>query len=364
MVRLSPCGIRTRCVSPGISKSSLHRSRCEDTCCKGWGDSCRRPDLREIPAPPRFPDCRQISSSLVEINPASSSPVDYARMRLEANACTALNEGLCSIQQALGEPSTPDLCSTYPRVLNQTGETIEKSLHLSCPEAARLALKDSEAMVPASTSKRRPPIVQDLSPLVAGAADQDLHQVRTLLIQLIEERSLPLGQRVLSLGFAVDRITGVDTARAVRMLKNHVSALTQGLFQSIFAGQPAAPALQLETVLELVMAFVSGRITPPPGFLIATANSCAVSPGRINLAIRRTRCSISASLPGSLSSRLCAGTEHLLENFLIGYVFWTLFPYRRRPAGPYVLWSIRAKNFHAECLSPPRCPFTRSSERC
>ena len=54
--------------------------------------------------------------------------------------------GLCSIQQALGEPYIPDLCSTYPRVLTVIGGALEKSLNLSCREAARLVLTDPDAM--------------------------------------------------------------------------------------------------------------------------------------------------------------------------------------------------------------------------
>src|ERR1019366_5517509 len=132
-------------------------------------------------------------SSLIEINPARSGAGDYAKIRMDEQAtCPALHQGLCSIQQTFTELYIPDLCSTYPRVLTMTGGALEKSLHLSCPEAARLVLNDPDAMVFHERIEEglayRPGSVTP----VAGDPDDRLYQVRTLVIEVIRERSLPL----------------------------------------------------------------------------------------------------------------------------------------------------------------------------
>ena len=97
-------------------------AECEDTCCQGWGVPVDSETWEKYQSPLDFRIGDKPLSSLVEINPASSSAIDYAKIRLEGTKCPALEEGLCSIQQALGEAYIPALCSTYPRVLNIPAE--------------------------------------------------------------------------------------------------------------------------------------------------------------------------------------------------------------------------------------------------
>lgn len=301
---------------------------CEDSCCQGWGIPVDRRTYGNYQSLPDVRIAGKALNSLVEINPASSSSVDYARMRLEGTACPAFNEGLCSIQRALGEIYIPDLCSAYPRVLNMTGGAVEKSLHLSCPEAARLALSDPEAMDLCERMEESLPRRAGSLSVVAGAADESFHRVRTLMIEVIGERSLPLWQRIVSLGFALDRIAGVDTTHAVGILQSHLSALRQGLLQGIFAGLHTAPALRMETVLELIVARLRADYTHPRlldcyrEFMrgLDWTNESTME----ELASRYHRASEDYFLP------FLRRQEHLLENYLANYMFRTLFPYRRR----------------------------------
>jgi lysine-N-methylase len=303
-------------------------AECEDTCCNGWGILVDAETWEKYQSPLDFRIAGKALSSLVEINPASSSSIDYAKMRLEGTACPALNEGLCSIQRALGERYIPDLCSTYPRVLNRTGPTVEKSLHLSCPEAARLVLSDPEAMALSERMEESLPHRAGSLTVVAGTADDGLNRVRTLMIEVIGERSLPLWQRIVSLEFAIDKIAGADAIRAVGIMEGHLSGLRQGLFQGIFASRQAAPAFQLETVLELIVARLRADYTSPR-FLdcygefmrgLAWTNESTME----ELAARYRQASENHFQP------FVRRHEHLLENYLVNYIFRTLFPYRRK----------------------------------
>ncbi len=310
-----------------VDQFSCIGPECEDSCCRGWGipvDSQTYEKFRSLD----FRIAGKTLSSLVEINPASSSSVDYARIRLEGTACPAHNEGWCSVQQELGEPYLPDLCSSYPRALNIIGGTVEKSLHLSCPEAARLVLRDPDAMVVCERMEESLPDRAGSLTVVTGAADENVDRVRQLMIEVIRERSVPLWQRIVSLGFAVDRIAGVDTPPAVGMLKSHLSALRQGLLQSIFASLHADPAFQLETVMKLVVARLEADYTPP-GFVecyrefmrgLDWTNESTME----ELASRYQRASEDCLVP------FLHRHEHVLENYLASYIFRTIFPYRRR----------------------------------
>ena len=318
MVRQPRCFDQFRCIG----------AECEDTCCNGWGILVDSATWEKYQSPIDFRIAGKPLSSLVEINPASSSSIDYAKMRLEGTGCPALSEGLCSIQGALGESYIPDLCSTYPRVLNLTGPVVERSLHLSCPAAARLVLSDPEAMVLIERMEEAPPHRPGSLSVVAGAEDERLNQVRTLMIEVIGERSHPLWQRIVSLELAVEEIAGADTTSAVRIMEDHVNRLRQGLFQDIFASRQTAPAFQLETVLELIVGRLRADYTSPR-FLecygefmrgLAWTNESTME----ELAERYQQASEDYFQP------FVHRHEHVFENFLVGYVFRTLFPYRRK----------------------------------
>lgn len=65
----------------------------------------------------------------------------------EYGCCSMLNEnGLCSIQLALGEEGLCETCSRYPRHIEEFENVREYSLSLSCPEAARIILERREPL--------------------------------------------------------------------------------------------------------------------------------------------------------------------------------------------------------------------------
>jgi len=316
-VRQPKCFDHFRCIG----------AACEDTCCAGWGivvDQQTYEKYQSLPA-------RQIAgkdlSALVEFYDARSSSRDYARFRLEEAVCPALEQGVCAIQQTLGEPYIPDLCSTYPRSLTVIGRTLERSLHLSCPEAARLVLNDPDSMVLQERVEEEP-LHRSGSVALIADPDDSLHRVRALVIDVIGERSLPLGQRIVSLGFVVDKLAGIDPADAVPILEDHLNYLRQGLFPDDLMAQRGDAAFQLETVLELAIARIGSDYTPPrfvkcfSDFLVGLEWTADTS--MEELAARYDSSSERYFLP------FVRRHEHLLENYLIGYIFRTAFPYRSK----------------------------------
>jgi lysine-N-methylase len=305
---------------------------CEDTCCAGWGIIVDRETYEKYQNLPAHLIAGKPLSNLVEINPARSSSRDYAKFRVDEAGCPALDGGLCSIQQTLGESYIPDLCSTYPRVLTEIGGALEKSLHLSCPEAARLVLNDPDAMVFHEGLEEGQPDRSGSVSEVASDLDDRLHRVQALIIEAIRERSLPLWQRIVSLGFAIDRLAAIDMtgdmSGAIAVLEDHLGSLRRGFLNDTFASLKADPAFQLETVLELIVTRISTDYTSPRFLecyrdfmhgLCWTAESTMEE-----LADRRNVSSRTWFLP------FVRRHEHLLENYLINYIFRTVFPYRSR----------------------------------
>ena len=296
---------------------------CEDTCCAGWGVTVDQRTYEKYQLLPDHPIHGRPLGSLVELNPASSSPEDYARFRLDGGKCPALQEGLCAIQQTLGESYLPDLCSKYPRVLNALGDTVERSLHMSCPEAARLILSDPDAMMFREYVEPHPAHRQGALNLLSNDPGGHLYPARILLIELIRDRSRPLWQRIVNLGLAIDRLAGLEIADAAQALQDWRRNVKDG----IEAG-PANSVFQLETVLELVVSRIGSDYTSARfldcyrdfmhGLNWTPETTMEQLAERYDLADQR------------YLQPFLRRHEHFFENYLISYIFRTVFPYCSR----------------------------------
>ena len=120
-------------------------AECEDTCCIGWIVNIDKRTYQIYQAC----DDAELGSrlhELVTINTAANSDDNYARITLSGPGCPFLSEGLFAIQKKLGEEYLSIMCASYPRVMNVVDGVLERSLDLSCPEAARLVLLDHSPM--------------------------------------------------------------------------------------------------------------------------------------------------------------------------------------------------------------------------
>ena len=327
-------------------------SDCEDTCCEGWSVNIDRVTYEKYKGAPETRVGDLALAGLVEINPIGTSSVNFATIRMDGIRCPALQGGLCSIHQALGEPFLADLCSTFPRVLNVTGDVMERALHLSCPEAARLVLADPEGMVfEERTEDSQASRPGSITPLLFDSGDVDLddvdsghgdylHQVRALIIELIQERSRPLWQRIVSLGLAMERLAGLDLTLAVPVMADHLKRFRAGELGTIPLSPRADPVQQLETALELIV-FRLGLDYTSPRFLecyreLMDGLLWTDQSSMTELGARYSRAATEYFLP------FVSRHPYLLENYLVNYIFRTLFPYRRkRPDQSFVFDSGR-----------------------
>ena len=121
---------------------------CPDTCCGGWIVDVDHETYGVWAAR----DAQLAGSSLTSLvrEPAGSErkhDVTWLLASAKDSACACLTEDkLCGVQMSLGESAIPLTCATYPRAYTRSGDRVEMHLHLSCPEAARLALSDPGAM--------------------------------------------------------------------------------------------------------------------------------------------------------------------------------------------------------------------------
>ena len=254
---------------------------CEDTCCSGWIVHIDKTTYGKYPTSLR---------SLITINEKSSNSDDYAKVILSGDSCPFLEEGLCSIQKQFGEDYLSNMCATYPRVLNRAGDVLRRSLDLSCPEAARVALLNP---APMEFVEQDGSIRQGDYAALDVSLSEDFPRVQRAVLGLLQDRSQPIWKRLLQLG-------------------------------GQYEGKNPDIALQLDTVVDLIVARISSD-SNPRRFL-----ECY---GEFINGLQWT----STSTPKDLAARYSQAYEqyyapfmnrheYILEHFLVNYVYRTLFP--------------------------------------
>ncbi|MBZ5592023.1 MAG: flagellin lysine-N-methylase [Acidobacteriia bacterium] len=307
---------------------------CEDTCCDGWAvpvDKAAYEKYRECPDP----KWRASFEKLVTIHAANPTDHDYARIRLDSTTCPFLSEGLCSIHKNLGEDYLPVTCASFPRVWNIVDQVLERSLDLGCPEAARVALLDPEAM----GFEEKPMDGRDYE-VRAGAVDtsrrshagkpyQHFSPVRAFAVGLLQNRALPLWKRILILGFFCDKLqemgSGNDEPEIPDMIQAYGQAVSAGSFDATLNQLSANLPLRLETVVEIIIARITSDFTNRR-FLQSykefmdglewSHDSTMESLGSRYLAVYTQQC-----------APFLAAHSHILEHYLVNYVYRGLFPF-------------------------------------
>lgn len=182
--------------------------KCTDSCCVGWEldiDEDTFEYYRTVPGP--FGERLRLSMS--EENEARGSGDESGvfgsegdhtfRLRVDGR-CPFLNkENLCDIVLNLGPEALCTVCSEYPRYTFQLGDTIEKSLTLSCPEVGRLIFTMIRPMGFTVT---------DLGDTMLGDFDEEpltddeetfcrgIARVRDRALALLSDRPRPLPERI------------------------------------------------------------------------------------------------------------------------------------------------------------------------
>jgi len=299
---------------------------CEDTCCRGW----RVPVDKETYE--KYQSCSRSGlgpklRALVTINLTSATDDAYAEIKLDRDACPFLTDGLCDVQATLGEEYLSKNCATYPRVMYSVDGVLERSLDLSCPEAARLALSNPEPMQFVECSGEDDGsrlgsvgIVDTTNSKHPDKPYRYVHEVRSLMISLLQNRGYPLSQRILVLGRLCDKLEADGTEEGCDGLRGITHESPP------ISPRPSMPApARFEMVIELILSRIGSDATSRR-FLdcyrsFMTAMQWTMSSTMEELAER-----LEAAFAGRYA-HFREQHEYVLENYLVSYVFRSLFPF-------------------------------------
>lgn len=180
---------------------------CSDTCCAGWAitvDKDTFQDYRRVVHPVLKPLLKEY---LIQVDKTSYARHGEIGMRKTDSHCGMhSSEGLCQVQQQLGEDALSDTCYIYPRSMVKFGDRFEESLTLSCPEAARLALTQADAFEFVSAEfTTRLSTTTVIGPR-CGFSMESMDEVHIFLIQLFQTPALSNTERLAIVGWLCQQL--------------------------------------------------------------------------------------------------------------------------------------------------------------
>ena len=162
--------------------------RCPDTCCAGWQIVIDDTSLENY---------GKISGTFGE---RLQKSIDWEEgiFRQNQRRCAFLNqENLCDLYRELGADSLCDTCRMYPRHVEEYEDLREFSLSLSCPVAAEMILgcKEQVRFLEEEDDVEEQEEYEDFDIILFDW----LEEAREVLLEVIQDRSLPVSARMLVL---------------------------------------------------------------------------------------------------------------------------------------------------------------------
>jgi lysine-N-methylase len=328
-------------------------SECEDSCCHGMSVLV---DKKTYESYQEFPEEKlgSLVKQYVSINMTGATDSLYARISPNSdNQCPFLSvERLCGVQKEYGSELLSATCSTYPRALNCVENELEISLYLSCPQAARQVLLDTDLTDRTGDASSGHFRTDQFSRLATG--NDSIHkpiryfrEVRELVVAVIQDRGRPLWQRLFLLGLLCQRLDEIASAEqddaVPEILRSYREIVATGALRDEMERIPAQPAVQLDVVLRLIdqriragscgerflecfEAFLQGIGYSPESTAASDAQHYVEAEVRYCRPFFEKR-------------------PHVLENYLLNYVYRTLFPFGREASAHHTQQSIFGEYF-------------------
>lgn len=177
---------------------------CEDTCCAGWRitvDKNTYQKYRKI----KDRVMRKALADVVKRDYKSTSDDSYAKIVLgDTGLCSLTDDkGLCTVHKELGESYLCNTCATYPRIFSNVGGTIEKTLSLSCPEAARVVLNRPEGI---GFVEGEEVITAEMNGELSLKEYPYFWDLRIFIVQLLQDRQQSIEMRLIVLGLFLQKV--------------------------------------------------------------------------------------------------------------------------------------------------------------
>lgn len=335
----------TKLIGPAYSENfQCIGPTCEDTCCKGWVVPVDQLAYRKLQTVPQDSLRSLINANIVvQSEHENNSKAVFATIRMTSSqACPLLmNNGLCRIQAEVGESFLPHTCATYPRIVHSIGITQERSLALSCPEAARLVLLNPDLVPRRQEASENPRQDSISSPLPAVGVEPPTLQslfwpVRRFVIDVIRDRTYPIWQRLFLLGVFCRRMDSLVKDKRLDAFAGFLQEFEVTIRSEAprleMDQLPVNWPVQLDVVLRLAGMMLQSSNIHPRFVDCVQAFTAGIGNGP-NATFESLTTHYAAAHDGAFSA-FFDRHPYILENYLLNTVFRCLFPYGRDGTGP------------------------------
>ena len=184
---------------------------CHDNCCGGWEITFNKKDYLRIKHMAKSRELAEILARGMSRFRKNATEGRYAHFCAASEERCALQteEGLCRLQLECGEEALPKVCQIYPRSEGYTAAGKELALSPSC-EGVLAQLWD----LPQGIDFWEEPLPeQEWRVIQASPWQVRFADIRSFCVDVLQERTLPLFQRMQLLGVLLWRLKEVDWTR-------------------------------------------------------------------------------------------------------------------------------------------------------
>ncbi|MBR1807038.1 MAG: flagellin lysine-N-methylase [Selenomonadaceae bacterium] len=326
-----------------VAKFRCDGSKCNARCCKNWNifiDTKTHKQYERIKPPS---DAEEILSHMTFHEERKEYLVTFDDKKI----CPFLTEdNLCRLQRKYGENFLSVTCSSFPRRTLDFGKFFERSLVLTCPVAAEMILLTDEPIkfefveVPEKVHSNGGKI--GISPVHATESfTEHMLEIQVAMISILQERKLTLDQRLIVLGFFLDRLDELFTKKDVtavelEILLDALKKLIAAYESKTFLSEQVPHMLEVVNfnakkfvglMLELIESFYADKDSSDKAILDQIALTLDIVPdanGQVSAAkITENYNRLAAERKDFLTRRAM-----FLENYLVNELFLTCFPWK------------------------------------
>ena len=311
-----------------VSKFKCDGAKCNARCCKSWNIFIDNTSYEKYPA--------EVQKKIKFL----SEQKKYLMTLNEKRFCPMLTEdNLCCLQRDYGEDFLSVTCATYPRYTFDFGKFFERSLTLTCPVAAEMILFEKEPMkfefaeVPEKIHNNGGKIYITKIKTAEGLAEF-MVETQIAMISILQERTLTIDQRLIVLGFFLDKLqeiylgkfTGenfyrlIATYESKEFLREQVPRMLRifSFDSKKFIGQ----------MMKLLESFYGGRkLTGEQKFIGAVADVLEIKPDENNF-ISVSKIAANYERLADARKKFLEEYSTFLENFLVNELFMNCYPWR------------------------------------
>lgn len=299
---------------------------CSDTCCSGWKVYIDKQTYKKYK---KIRDKELAGKITKYIKEESNTPVgNVACIQTNEAACVFHQDGLCEIQLKYGEEYLSETCLTYPRVFNIVDQQVELSADLSCPEAARLALLNKDLMQFDLTEE-----MQDIRHRSKQKINtsQDVWstcfwEIRTFTIEILQNRSLTVPDRMVFLGLFCERLDSVSSSGNRSQILDVVTEFKRRLNSPTLKSEidklPKTSQLQLKLLIEILQTQTNVRHERFHNYYNEVLQAFDLKSVDKDTVTKYTEGNNEYYIPFTIEH------SYILENYLVNQVFHRLFLFK------------------------------------